>query len=89
MKVKGVYVKGYGVSIPRYRIKDETIAKVWGSSRGPIEEKAVAGKDEDSTTVAIEAARNALKRAEIDGEKVEWSSSGVNQRFMQSNPQRR
>jgi hydroxymethylglutaryl-CoA synthase len=71
MKVKGVYVKGYGVSIPRYRIKDETIAKVWGSSRGPIEEKAVAGKDEDSTTVAIEAARNALKRAEIDGEKVD------------------
>jgi len=71
MKVRNAFVKGYGVAIPRYRIKDEAIAKNWGSSRGPIEEKAVAGLDEDSTTIAIEASRNALKRAGIDGEKIE------------------
>ncbi|MDY6985422.1 MAG: hydroxymethylglutaryl-CoA synthase [Candidatus Thermoplasmatota archaeon] len=70
MKVKNVFIQGYGAAIPRYRIRDETIAKVWGSSRGPIEEKAVGGIDEDSTTIAIEAARNALKRANMDGEKV-------------------
>jgi hydroxymethylglutaryl-CoA synthase len=49
-----------------YRITNAEISRVWGqSSDGPIEEKAVAGLDEDTVTIAIEAARNALARADI------------------------
>ena len=32
----------------------------------PIREKAVPGLDEDVITMSIEAARNAMKRAQID-----------------------
>ena len=69
--IKDVYITGYGAYIPKYRIKGETIAEVWGKRRGPVKEKAVEGMDEDSTTIAIEAARNGLKRASIDREGIE------------------
>jgi hydroxymethylglutaryl-CoA synthase len=44
------------------------VARIWTNSLGgsPIKEKAVAGLDEDVTTMSIEAARNALLRARID-----------------------
>jgi hydroxymethylglutaryl-CoA synthase len=49
-----------------YRVTNAEISRVWGQgSKGPIEEKAVAGLDEDTITIAIEAARNALARATI------------------------
>lgn len=59
---------GYGAYVPRYRIKASEIARVWGGDDDglPIEEKAVPGLDEDTITMSIEAARNALKRAAID-----------------------
>lgn len=63
---------GYGAHVPSYRIKVEEIAKVWGDdpesiSKGlVVEEKSVPGPDEDTVTIAVEAARRALKRAEID-----------------------
>ena len=58
---------GYGAYIPLYRIKDEEIGRVWGRRAGfPVEEKAVAGLDEDVVTMAIEASLNALKRAQIN-----------------------
>jgi hydroxymethylglutaryl-CoA synthase len=66
---RSVGLLGYGSYIPMYRITNAEISRVWGqSSDGPIEEKAVAGFDEDAVTIAIEAARNALARAEIDPE---------------------
>jgi hydroxymethylglutaryl-CoA synthase len=56
----------YGFYIPKFRIKTEEIAKSWGknyldviSSLG-IEEKAVAGIDEDSLTMAFESASMAF-----------------------------
>ncbi|MFQ6016459.1 MAG: hydroxymethylglutaryl-CoA synthase, partial [Anaerolineae bacterium] len=54
--------------VPRFRIRAEEIARVWrGSSDGLlIEEKSVPGPDEDTTTMSIEAARNALKRAQVN-----------------------
>ncbi len=67
-----VGIVGYGVYIPRYRLKVEEAAKVWGTDPEQIknslliEEKAVAGSDEDTATIAVEAARNAVRRAEID-----------------------
>ena len=61
-------VVGYGVYIPRYRLPGSAISQVWkGTDKGsPVKEKAVAGLDEDTVTISIEAARNALARAGID-----------------------
>ncbi len=64
----GTGIVGYGAYVPRYRIPAKEIARVWTDSKGsvPIKEKAVAGLDEDALTIAVEAARNALRRARID-----------------------
>ena len=67
-----VGIIGYGSYLPRYRIKVEEIAHQWG--RDPVtvkrglmlNEKTVPGMDEDTITISVEAARNALKRANID-----------------------
>ena len=58
---------GYGAYVPRYRISAKEIARVWAGGKAalPIKEKAVPGMDEDVITMSIEAARNALARAEI------------------------
>ncbi len=64
----GTGIVGYGAYIPRFRIADSEIARVWaGGGSGPVQAKAVAGTDEDTITMAIEAARNALRRAKLDG----------------------
>jgi hydroxymethylglutaryl-CoA synthase len=63
-----VGIVGYGSYVPRYRLPGVEVARVWTNGLGgsPIKEKAVAGLDEDVTTMSIEAARNALARARID-----------------------
>lgn len=63
-----VGIVGYGAYIPRYRLPGTEVSRVWTNGLGgsPIQEKAVAGLDEDVTTMSIEAARNALARAQID-----------------------
>ncbi len=67
-----VGIVGYGVYIPRYRLKIEDIAKVWGADAGRVkqgllvEEKSVPGPDEDTVTIAVEAARNAMRHARIN-----------------------
>jgi hydroxymethylglutaryl-CoA synthase len=60
-----VGIVGYGAYVPRYRIQAEEIGRVWaGEGDGlPIKEKSVPGLDEDTATMAIEAARNALARS--------------------------
>jgi hydroxymethylglutaryl-CoA synthase len=59
---------GYGAYVPRYRLPATEVARVWKAGQGgtPIKEKAVPGLDEDVITMSIEAARNALARADID-----------------------
>ncbi len=67
-----VGIQGYGVYIPRYRIKTEEIARVWGEpgerlAKGlGVFEKSVPGPDEDVATISVEAARNAIKYAGTD-----------------------
>ncbi|MHA1652796.1 MAG: hydroxymethylglutaryl-CoA synthase [Candidatus Thorarchaeota archaeon] len=67
-----VGIIGYGVYIPRYRIKTEDIASVWGEDGAKLAkglgvyEKSVPGPDEDVATISTEAARNAVKYARID-----------------------
>ncbi len=66
--VRDVGIVGYGAYVPRYRLPASEVARVWSEGSGglPIKEKAVAGLDEDTLTMSIEAARNALARAQID-----------------------
>src|SRR5512143_1706654 len=65
---KPVGIVGYGAYVPRYRLPAREVARVWtGKTSGlPIKEKAVPGLDEDVITMSIEAARNAMLRAQID-----------------------
>jgi hydroxymethylglutaryl-CoA synthase len=64
---KPVGIVGYGSYVPRYRIPAKEISRVWAGGKGglPIKEKAVPGLDEDVITMSIEAARNAMLRAQI------------------------
>lgn len=65
-------IVGWGSYVPAYRIKSGTIAEQWGDDPVAIErglmlkEKTVPGMDEDTITIAIAAAKNALKRANIN-----------------------
>ncbi len=67
-----VGICGYGAYVPRYRLPAKEVARIWGAGDGalPIIEKAVAGLDEDVITMSIEAARNALKRSNIQAEQL-------------------
>lgn len=64
----------YGAYIPRYRIRIGEIARVWGANADDISgglgvvEKSVPDLDEDTITISVEAARNALQRRKIDPE---------------------
>ncbi|MCX8196594.1 MAG: hydroxymethylglutaryl-CoA synthase [Acidilobaceae archaeon] len=68
-------IHGWGAYVPRARISMVDIARQWGWSDhqwkalGMIE-KAVAAYDEDATTMGLEAAQNAVRRAGIKGEEV-------------------
>jgi hydroxymethylglutaryl-CoA synthase len=67
-----VGIIGYGAHVPRRRIKVEEIAKVWGADAPSYKkglellQKSVPAGDEDTITLSVEAARNALARAGID-----------------------
>jgi len=62
----------YGAYIPRFRIKTEEIARVWGANGAEIAkglgvaEKSVPDLDEDTLTISVNAARFALARREIN-----------------------
>ncbi len=63
-----VGIVGYGAYVPRYRLPGTEISRIWKDGMGgsPVTEKSLPGLDEDVVTMSIEAARNALARAEID-----------------------
>ncbi len=62
----------YGVYVPLYRIRVDDIARQWGENPENIkagllvEEKSVPDLDEDTATMAVEAARAAIRRAELN-----------------------
>ena len=76
---RDVGIAGYGAYLPRYRLPATEVARVWTGGMGgvPIQEKSVPGLDEDVVTMSIEAARNALARAEVDpsGIRAVWVGS--------------
>lgn len=65
-------IVSYGYYVPRYRIKIEDIARMWGKnpkdicSSLQIYEKAVSATDEDALTMAYESASIAIKESGID-----------------------
>lgn len=64
-------ISGYGVAIPRLRIKREDYAKAWGSfSAAGVNEKAVAGFDEDMLTLATKVSQRALESVPMTADKV-------------------
>ena len=53
--------------MPIYRIRAAEVARVWGSGEEePVREKSVPGLDEDSLTMAYEAAREALEMSGVE-----------------------
>lgn len=71
-----VGIVSYGAYIPRYRITPQDIARVWGAdgeamSRGLlIFSKSVPSPDEDVVTISVEAARNMMKRTNVDPQEI-------------------
>lgn len=67
-----VGIVGYGAYVPRYRLPASEIDRMWKGGKGgtPIQEKSVPGLDEDVVTMSVEAARNAMARAQIDPQDV-------------------
>jgi hydroxymethylglutaryl-CoA synthase len=62
-----VGILSYGAYVPRYRIRSEEIARVWGDDANigkalNVHEKSVPGPDEDVATISVEAARQAYSR---------------------------
>ncbi|MCK5038357.1 MAG: hydroxymethylglutaryl-CoA synthase, partial [Thermoplasmata archaeon] len=64
-------IVGYGGYVPRYRITPENIGKVWGidgAARGKglgIQMKSIPSPDEDVITIAVSAARRAMKKCDV------------------------
>ncbi len=78
MKAKNeVGIKGYAGYVPKYRITPKEIGDVWGKDgetmgRGlRVESKSVPSPDEDVVTISTQAAKWAMKRADIKGEDIE------------------
>lgn len=71
-----VGIVGYGGYVPGYRITTHEIASVWNEDGDRIarnllvKEKSVPGVDEDTVTMAVEAAKNAFAVAGIDPKRV-------------------
>lgn len=69
-----VGILGYGAYLPRWRLKGADIAAAWSTdwekifSSLAVHEKVVPAIDEDTTTIAVAAAVNALMRAGISAE---------------------
>ena len=69
---RAVGIVGYGAYLPRFRLPASEVSRVWteGHAGLPVQEKTVAGLDEDVVTMSIEAARNAVARAGVDPQRI-------------------
>src|SRR3989344_2066135 len=75
-KFTDVGMVGYGTYVPPYRLSIQEIATTWGKDGKIVEEglgisqKAVAAADEDSITMGVAAAQQALEMAGINPTKL-------------------
>src|SRR5258708_24888680 len=61
-------ITAFGAYVPFYRLTHKEIARAWGGRAGDGE-RAVAGVDEDSITMAVEAIRDLLGAS--DGQEID------------------
>jgi hydroxymethylglutaryl-CoA synthase len=64
--LRQVGIVGYGAYVPMYRLSAEEVNRMWGTSGAPIEEKTVVALDEDTVTIAVECAKQAVKRSRVN-----------------------
>lgn len=70
-------IEGYGVYVPYWRITTDELASAYGTNAQRIkkglgvEEKTVAGRDEDCVTMAVQASRNALIKGGLKAQALE------------------
>jgi len=64
--LRQVGIVGYGAYVPMYRLNAVEINRMWGTSGAPVEEKSVVALDEDTVTISVECAKQAVKRAGIN-----------------------
>lgn len=75
-------ILGYGIYVPKYRIRVSDVAAVWGKNATDIEkslgvtQKSVSAYDEDAVTLAYEAAISALEFAGIAPEEIQSCLAG-------------
>ncbi len=55
----------YGAYVPCLRLPHAVVAGAWGGGGSPAGQKAVANHDEDSLTLAVEAARDCLRGSDL------------------------
>jgi hydroxymethylglutaryl-CoA synthase len=67
-------ITSMGAYIPMYRLQREEIARMWGI-KGIEGEKAVAGYDEDSVTMAVAAVRECQRRGVENAEGLYFAST--------------
>lgn len=70
-------IAGYGIYLPKYRIKLSDIGEVWGASFPDNLEKTVPFWDEDTITMAAEALRNGILHAGIDESEIDQLCLGT------------
>ncbi|MCW4048452.1 MAG: hydroxymethylglutaryl-CoA synthase [Candidatus Bathyarchaeota archaeon] len=64
--LRQVGIVGYGAYVPMYRLKASEVNRVWGGVGAPVEEKSVVALDEDTVTISVECAKQAVKRSKIN-----------------------
>ncbi len=77
MNYKPVQILSIGMSVPETIVTNDDLTKIldtsdeWISTRTGIKQRHIANGDENSTFFGIEAAKDALQKAEVDGECVD------------------
>src|SRR5512146_1934240 len=67
-----VGIVSYGAYVPRFRITHQEIGRVWGTDGEAMSRnllifsKSVPSPDEDVITISVEAARNMMRRCDVD-----------------------
>jgi len=71
-----VGIVGYGAYVPAFRLTVDEVCQTWGKSAEQVisslgvNQKAVAGQDEDCLTMAVEASLTALKMSGLKPDKI-------------------
>lgn len=64
--LRQVGIVGYGAYVPMYRLQASEVNRVWGGAGAPVEEKTIVAPDEDTVTIAVECAKQAVRRGGIN-----------------------